>query len=60
MDLHRKNNPPCQECPYKLGIIKTVANPCPKCMLNGYQTFEQFRKQLSGGGEMHTEGTSKL
>lgn len=60
MDLHHKINPPCLECPYKLGIIKTVVNPCPKCKLNGYWTFEQFRKQIPGGGEMHAEDTSKL
>lgn len=42
-----KVKPPCYKCPYKLGVIKTLTNPCPMCMLNGYSTFEQFRKQLS-------------
>ena len=38
----------CSKCPYKLGIIKTLINPCPECKLNGYQSYEWFRKQLSG------------
>lgn len=43
--LSSKAEPPCPKCPYKLGIIHTVANPCPKCMLDGYQTYEWFMKQ---------------
>lgn len=39
---------PCPKCPYKLGLIKTVVNPCPQCKLNDYQTFEQFQKELAG------------
>ena len=35
---------PCRKCPYKLGIVKTLVNPCPHCKLNGYQMFEQFQK----------------
>lgn len=37
--------PPCSRCPYKLGTIETVVNPCPQCKLNDYRSFEQFRKQ---------------
>lgn len=37
---------PCSKCPYKLGEIRTVTNPCPQCKLNGYQMFEQFKKKL--------------
>ncbi len=43
-----KVKPPCPKCPYKLGIIKTPVNPCPQCKLNGYQAFEQFRRQAEG------------
>ena len=39
---------PCPKCPYKLGIVKTLTNPCPQCELNGYKLFEQFQKQLPG------------
>ena len=21
----------CEECPYKLGFVKTLVNPCPQC-----------------------------
>ena len=39
---------PCNNCPYKLGIIQTVTNPCPQCKLNHYQSYEVFKKQLAG------------
>ena len=39
---------PCSQCPYTLGLIRTIANPCPKCELNGYQSYEWFQKQLLG------------
>jgi len=37
--------PPCDKCPYKLGLIKTFVSPCPGCKDNGYQTFENFKTQ---------------
>lgn len=40
--------PPCAKCPYKLGLVQTLTNPCPQCMENGYQMFERFQKQESG------------
>ena len=39
---------PCAECPYKLGLVHTVVNPCPQCKENGYKTYEQFKNGLSG------------
>lgn len=41
-----KLNPPCKKCPYKSGQIQTPIYPCPQCKMNGYRTFEEFRKQL--------------
>lgn len=38
--------PPCLKCPYKLGFIHTLINPCPQCKENGYKTFEQFQRHL--------------
>lgn len=38
--------PPCTGCPYKLGQVHTVVNPCSGCRLNGYQTYEEFLQQL--------------
>ena len=46
LNLIQKIIPPCSNCPYKLGIIKTLENPCPQCKLNNYQTYEVFQKQL--------------
>lgn len=39
---------PCSQCPYTLGLIHTLVNPCPQCKLNGYRSFKWFRKQLMG------------
>lgn len=38
--------PPCPECPYTLGLVHTFVNPCPTCRINGYQTFERFKRGL--------------
>ena len=43
-------NPPYAKCPYKLGLVQAVVNPCPQCKESGYQTFERFQKQASGDG----------
>lgn len=37
--------PPCPKCPYKLGLVRTLVNPCPQCKANGYWIFEQFQKK---------------
>lgn len=41
-------NAPCAKCPYKLGLVQTLTNPCPQCKKNGYQMFERFQKRVSG------------
>lgn len=38
---------PCNKCPYKLGLIQTMVNPCPQCKLNDYRNYDLFKKQLS-------------
>lgn len=48
--MKKKVTEPCAECPYKLGLVHTVVNPCPRCKANGYQTFETFQKQAIGDG----------
>ena len=45
--IHRKK-PPCAECPYKLGLVYTLANPGPACRDKGYQTFERFWRLRMG------------
>ncbi len=40
--------PLCPGCPYTLGMVHTLVNPCPDCRLNGYLMYERFQKQLSG------------
>lgn len=46
-DLLHQIKPPCDKCPYKLGLVQTLINPCPQCKANGYQTFERFKNQTS-------------
>lgn len=43
---------PCRECSYRTGLVETTFNPCPQCKLNGYQTYEQFKKQLMGNSTL--------
>lgn len=33
---------PCKKCPYTLGEVKMVVNPCPQCKLNGYNMYEML------------------
>ena len=37
---------PCDKCPYHLGLVATLVNPCPQCKENGYQPFEIFRRKM--------------
>ncbi len=39
-----KIKPPCSKCPYKLGLVHTLVNPCPQCKENNYALFKQFQK----------------
>lgn len=43
-----KIKPPCPKCPYTLGHVHTLRNPCPECRLNGYRMYERFLKGQSG------------
>lgn len=53
-DLLHQIKSPCDKCPYKLGLVQTFINPCPKCKENGYQMFERFQKELSA--DLHKAG----
>lgn len=45
MKLNYFFKPPCTKCPYKLGQVHSLVNPCPQCKENGYQLYKKF---LSG------------
>lgn len=51
---------PCGKCLYKLGLVETLANPCPECRMNGYRSYEWFRKQLSGERSDPSKGTGRM
>lgn len=56
-DLLHQIKPPCAKCPYKLGLVQTLTNPCPQCKKNGYQMFERFQKRVSGDHSISGEET---
>lgn len=40
--------PPCAKCPYTLGLIHTLVNPCPQCRETNYQAYERYQKMSQG------------
>lgn len=46
-NLASKIKPPCPKCPYKLGLVHTLVNPCPQCKANGYRMFEEFQRKAT-------------
>ncbi len=42
--------PPCARCPYQLGTVHTVRNPCPECRQNGYRSYDVFVEQAGRRG----------
>ena len=34
--------PPCPKCPYTLGYVKCVDNPCFWCKRNNYETYHRL------------------
>ena len=41
-------NKPCLKCPYKLGIIMCVTNPCVECERDNYSAYDAFVAQTFG------------
>ena len=29
----------CRKCPYRLGLVQCICNPCPACRQGGYKMF---------------------
>lgn len=34
---------PCMRCPYRLGLVKTLINPCPQCIAHGFSFVRQSK-----------------
>ena len=49
--LINRIKPPCKKCPYKLGRVQFVENPCPQCKMNNYQTYHM----LISGSDIEVE-----
>ena len=48
MKLERLINkiiPPCHKCPYKLGHVKFVIDPCPRCKVDNYSMYYQLTQR---------------
>lgn len=39
----KNTKPPCNDCPYKLGQVQTLVNPCPQCKKDGYRAYDRFK-----------------
>ena len=48
MNPFKQLKAPCAKCPYKLGLIKTLVNPCPECRLNCYSMYKTFTENKPG------------
>ncbi len=35
----------CSKCPYKLGLVKFIENPCPQCKINNYYMYDILIKK---------------
>jgi anaerobic ribonucleoside-triphosphate reductase len=42
LKLFYRFRPPCPQCPYRLGKVHTLTNPCPQCKSDDYSTYERF------------------
>lgn len=48
-EIISRKKAPCAKCPYKLGLVMTLVNPCPRCKLNGYSSYDWFLKSTWQG-----------
>ena len=44
LKIKHKREIPCVACPYKLGLLEAVKNPCPECRADGYSAYMRFVK----------------
>ena len=51
------NTKPCDLCPYKLGMVKTLISPCPQCKKSGYEYFRQLKEHK--GSPLSSATTNK-
>ncbi len=39
------NDKLCKNCPYHLGQVQFVENPCPECKINNFSVYYQLTKE---------------
>ena len=45
----------CRKCPYRLGIVQCICNPCPACRQGGYKMFTGYvyeKRRISDKGQV--------
>jgi len=47
-DIVNKIIPPCPKCPYTLGHVKFVANPCFQCKSDNYNMYYRLINNKPG------------
>ena len=51
-----KKEPPCDKCPYTLGLVTFVVSPCPKCEMDNYYMYDRLTKNpYEGYGDTKKE-----
>lgn len=56
MKLIYRIKPPCPKCPYRLGQVQALVNPCSQCKKDGYSMFGCFRQSFLRVGRNTTKG----
>lgn len=42
---YHRSKAPCSTCPYTLGHVQFIENPCPNCKLNNYTMYYVLKKE---------------
>ena len=46
-ELIYRIKPSCTKCPYTLGLVHTLVNPCPQCKSEGYRAYKRFKQSAN-------------
>ena len=62
--MKRFVSPPCEDCLYRLGVVRCVVSPCPACLMTGIRpsfcgsrVFGRCSQRRGDGGEKCVKST---
>ena len=62
--MQRFVSPPCEDCLYRLGVVRCVVSPCPACRITGIRpsfcgscVFGRRSRRRDEGGEKRVKRT---